>query len=49
MPWKRVEPRREMGLGAAILNRVIREYLTEKIKVGPRPKGLREGATRIQG
>ena len=49
MSWKRVEARREMGLGAAILNGVIREYLTDKIKVGPRPKGLREGAMRIQG
>jgi len=43
------ESRTKTGDGAAILNGAIREYFTDKIKVGPRHKGLREGAMGIQG
>lgn len=43
------ESRTKTGDGAAILNGAIREYFTDKIQVGPRHKGLREGAMGIQG
>lgn len=43
------ESRTKKGDGAAILNGAIREYFIDKTKVGPRHKGLREGAMELTG
>lgn len=43
------ESRTKKGDGAAILNGAIREYFIDKTKVGPRHKGLREGAMGTHG
>lgn len=43
------ECRTKKGDGAAILNGAIREYLIDKIKVGPRHKGLRRELWEIHG
>lgn len=44
MPWSRVRTKKGpqgVGLRAAIFNGVMRENLTDKIKVEQGPKGLR--------